>query len=99
MWGNIKLYAYGAVMFIITALGVWIKMLSEQKKSLKKDNEAKDQQIEQSEQHNEQTQEAREEEQTQSQIASDGEEAKDEVEAKVIEKIKNSNISDVKVTL
>ena len=99
MFANVKMYLYGAVMFIITALGVWVKMLSEQKKSLKKDNEAKEKELEQSEVHNKETEEAREEEQTQSEITTDGEQAKDEVEAKVIEKIKESNVSDVKVTL
>jgi len=99
MWGNIKLYAYGAVMFIITALGVWVKMLSEQKKSLKKDVDAAEKTLKQAEQHNDATQEVREEEQTQAEIATEGEEKKEQVTQTVEDKVEESNLHDVKVTL
>jgi len=99
MFANIKLYAYGAVMFIITALGVWVKMLSEQKKSLKKDVDAAEKNLKQAEQHNDATQEVREEEQTQAEIATDGEEKKEQVTQKVEDLVEESNLHDVKVTL
>ena len=99
MFSSIKIYLYGAVMFIITALGVWVKMLSEQKKSLQKDVDLAEQNLKQAEHHNDSTQEVRVEEQTQAEIATEGEENKDQVTQKVEKQVEESNLHDVKVTL
>ena len=98
-WSNIKLYIYGAVTFLIGALGVWVKILSEQKKTLKKDVEKKDRQIEQVNERVEEVQEAREQEDIQHQIDSKSEVEKDNVSSEIESKLKESLVHDVKVTL
>ena len=99
MFKNLKLYIYGIITFIFTALIAWVKILSEQKQSLEKENLRQKEEIEQVQEHAEEIKDVVEEEREQQEIETNAEESKDAVENEVDSIIKDSKTQDIKVTL
>jgi len=99
MFNNIKMYIYGAVAFIISALGVWVKVLSEQKKSLKKDLSSKERELQQTKTRSSELEEVRSVEEEQVEITERGEIEKELANSQVNDILEKSDERDIKVEL